>query len=121
MSIQFMHELAARLTQEQSSAVNFIGVFDKGRRLTIQGHGSNKAYVYDVSSDPITPVTFSEMLKRSLGKEWGKIRTKFEVIETIENISGYDVLSQKWYSITEEHYSAPVVEWLISGESLYDF
>lgn len=116
----FKHELAASLTPEESSAVNFIGVFDQGRRLTLMGHGSNKAYIYDVSSDPITPVEFSRMLKRSLGREWKRIKNTYPLIETIDNISGIDVQAEKWYE-SDQTSPAPVEEWAIGGDRLYAF
>lgn len=113
-------ELGCHLTTEESKAVNVIGVFDQGRRLIVQGHSSNTAYVYDTSSDPITPVSFNDMLRKSLGKEWKRIIKDFKMIEKF-NASGTDITALKWYEVGVQNNIQFDIEWKVSGHGLFAF
>lgn len=95
----FHFECAVHLDDEQSSAVSFFGVFDKGRKATfVTKDGIGYTYDLGAEGDKITKENFDNLLSQSIGKFWVKsIKPRYDVVDKDEHAFQWNITSDYWY------------------------
>ncbi|MBD3821466.1 MAG: hypothetical protein IE914_04305 [Thiotrichales bacterium] len=125
----FRFEMAAYLSDEDSKAVSFFGVFDQGRRVTvITKNGIGYTYRLPDGSG-IGRISFDNILNQSVGKYWVETLKKHELIDKDENAANWIITSDYWSdgkdrgSILNGVMSDALAEkaWAIGGDGLFAF
>ena len=94
MNKSFHFEICAK---PASSAINFFGIFENGRKVTVVTRHQNIAYTYELpENEAITPERYFDILDGSLGQYWtGELKKIGKVVEKVD---------ADFWKMTHNHY-----------------